>query len=210
MEILQGHVAKPSNGYDVDEMIQEKNVSINQLNLDEDLPTRNMLSALAPKQNDIKICDVINESIGNSSNRTKVNATDDILCTINNNFVNAANNKFFNSVNKEFLDKIKSLSQLNEHEVNTNVTDIDFIVNCITKNTNRVNRRTFTSTCGSPVGIYMFKVNNRNTRTRCEICSKLIIKTPERCHWRHSGLFIVNFEHISHLVLTFLLLTSSR
>ena len=26
----------------------------------------------------------------------------------------------------------------------------------------------------------MFKVNNGNTRTRCEICSKLIIKTPER------------------------------
>ena len=31
-----------------------------------------------------------------------------------------------------------------------------------------------------PVGNYMFKVNNRNTRTRCEICSKLTIKTPER------------------------------
>ena len=30
-----------------------------------------------------------------------------------------------------------------------------------------------------PVGIYMFKVNNRNTRTRCEICSKLTIKTSE-------------------------------
>ena len=42
-----------------------------------------------------------------------------------------------------------------------------------------------------PVGIYQFKVNNRNTRTRCDICSKLI----------------VNFEHISHLVLMFLLLT---
>ena len=27
---------------------------------------------------------------------------------------------------------------------------------------------------------YMFKVNNRNTRTRCEICSKLTIKAPER------------------------------
>ena len=26
----------------------------------------------------------------------------------------------------------------------------------------------------------MFKVNNRNTRTMCEICSKLTIKTPER------------------------------
>ena len=30
------------------------------------------------------------------------------------------------------------------------------------------------------VEIYMFKVNNRNTRTSCEICSKLTIKTPER------------------------------
>ena len=29
-------------------------------------------------------------------------------------------------------------------------------------------------------GIYLLKVNNRNTRTRCEICSKLTIKTPER------------------------------
>ena len=33
-----------------------------------------------------------------------------------------------------------------------------------------------------PAGIYLFKVNNRNTRTRCEICSKLTIKTPERRH----------------------------
>ena len=31
-----------------------------------------------------------------------------------------------------------------------------------------------------PVGIYIFKVNNRNTRARCEICSKLAVKTPER------------------------------
>ena len=37
----------------------------------------------------------------------------------------------------------------------------------------------------------MFKVNNKNTRKRC-------------------GVFIVNFEHISHLVLGFLLLTWSR
>ena len=34
----------------------------------------------------------------------------------------------------------------------------------------------------SPVGIYLLKVNNRNTRTRCEICSKLTTKTPERHH----------------------------
>ena len=52
-----------------------------------------------------------------------------------------------------------------------------------------------------PAGIYLRKVNNSNTRTRFEICSKLTIKR------RHSGVFIVNFEHISHLVLVLLLLT---
>ena len=31
-----------------------------------------------------------------------------------------------------------------------------------------------------PVGIYLLKVNNRNIRTRCKICSKLTIKTPKR------------------------------
>ena len=56
------------------------------------------------------------------------------------------------------------------------------------------------------IGIYLLKVNIRNTRTKCEICSKLIINTPERRHWRCFGVFIVNFEHISHLVLVFLLL----
>ena len=61
-----------------------------------------------------------------------------------------------------------------------------------------------------PAGIYLFKVNNRKTRTRCEICSKLTINTPKRRQWRRSGVFIVNFEHISHLVLVFLLLTLSR
>ena len=41
-----------------------------------------------------------------------------------------------------------------------------------------------------PTNIYLFKVNNRNTIKRCEICSKLKIKTPERrkptliCQWK--------------------------
>ena len=61
--------------------------------------------------------------------------------------------------------------------------------------------------CWYPAAIYLLKVNNRNTRTRCEICSKLTIKTPERRNWRRSGVFIVNFEHISHFLLVFLLLT---
>ena len=33
-----------------------------------------------------------------------------------------------------------------------------------------------------PVNNFLFKINNRNTRKRCEICSKLKIKTPERRH----------------------------
>ena len=56
-----------------------------------------------------------------------------------------------------------------------------------------------------PAGIYLLKVNNRSTRARCEICSKLTIKIPERRHWRRFGIFTVNFEHISPLVLVFLL-----
>ena len=48
----------------------------------------------------------------------------------------------------------------------------------------------------------MFKVNNRNTRKLCEICSKLTIKITKRY-------FIVNFEQISHLLLVFLLLNLS-
>ena len=48
------------------------------------------------------------------------------------------------------------------------------------------------------------------TREQSEIYSKLTIRTPERRHWPRSGVFIVNFEHISHLLLVFLLLTLSR
>ena len=36
--------------------------------------------------------------------------------------------------------------------------------------------------CLNPSGNYMFKVNNRNTRTTCDMCSKLTTKTPEQCH----------------------------
>ena len=46
------------------------------------------------------------------------------------------------------------------------------------------------------VGIYLLQVNNRNTRPRCEICSKLTIKAPPYftpC----SSVSIVNFEHVN-------------
>ena len=38
--------------------------------------------------------------------------------------------------------------------------------------------------CYFQVNICLLKLKSRNTRTRCEICSKLAIKTPGRCHWR--------------------------
>ena len=33
-----------------------------------------------------------------------------------------------------------------------------------------------------PANVHLFKVNNRNNRKRCKICSKLTIKIPERRH----------------------------
>ena len=45
--------------------------------------------------------------------------------------------------------------------------------------------------------MYLFKVSKRNTRKRCEICSELTIKTPERRNWRLSGVFIVDFEQVN-------------
>ena len=48
--------------------------------------------------------------------------------------------------------------------------------------------------------------NNKNTGARCEVCSKLIINNQNDA-WRLSGVFIVYFEHVPHLVLVFLLLT---
>ena len=61
-------------------------------------------------------------------------------------------------------------------------------------NDKRITQKSLKLKIGYPAGIYLLKVNSRNTRTRCEICSKLTIK-------------IANFQHISHPALVFLLLT---
>ena len=57
-----------------------------------------------------------------------------------------------------------------------------------------------------PESIFLFKVNNENTRTICEIRSRLTIMTLELRQWRRFGVFIVSFELIS-LSLVFPLLT---
>ena len=58
--------------------------------------------------------------------------------------------------------------------------------------------------------IYLFKVNHGKNRKRFEICSNLTIKTPERRNWRRSGVFIVNFEHNSHIFHVFSLLLATQ
>ena len=62
--------------------------------------------------------------------------------------------------------------------------------------------------CLIPDDTFLFKGNNRNTRTMCKTCSKLTITTREQ--HRDSVALIVNFEHISHIVLLFSLLTLNK
>ena len=51
-----------------------------------------------------------------------------------------------------------------------------------------------------PAGIYLFKVNNGNTRAMCKICSKIAIKTPGR----HRNLFKINNKDTRTKSMTFL------
>ena len=49
----------------------------------------------------------------------------------------------------------------------------------------------------------MFKLNNKDK-------TKTTTKPPEQRQWRRSGVFIVTFEHVSHVFLEFVLLTLNR
>ena len=56
----------------------------------------------------------------------------------------------------------------------------------------------------------MSKVNNESTRTVTETYLKLTIEISERHQWRRSGVFIANFEQISHIALVISLLTLNK
>ena len=55
----------------------------------------------------------------------------------------------------------------------------------------------------NPVNIYLFKVDNKSTIKRCEICSALTIKAPELRHWLwtyftpFSSVSVVNFKQVN-------------
>ena len=59
---------------------------------------------------------------------------------------------------------------------------------------------------GSPTIIYLLKVSSINTRKNGKICSKLPLKTLKQ----RSTISNVDVEHISHLLLLFLMLTLSK
>ena len=48
-----------------------------------------------------------------------------------------------------------------------------------------------------PANIYLFRVNNRNTRKKREICSKLAITTSEQHHCRHFGVLLLSLSSVS-------------
>ena len=48
------------------------------------------------------------------------------------------------------------------------------------KNREKILNSMTSNSMNLPANIYLFKVNNRNTRERCKICSKLIIKTSKQ------------------------------
>ena len=52
----------------------------------------------------------------------------------------------------------------------------------------------------------MFDLDQKVSLESFQLCL-LTIKTPDRHQWRRSDVFIINFEHIQHLALVFLLVT---
>ena len=51
--------------------------------------------------------------------------------------------------------------------------------------------------------IYMFKVNNRNIRTNCEICSKSRAKTPDRLNSDFAEMLVKNV--LNNLIIKYIL-----
>ena len=60
-----------------------------------------------------------------------------------------------------------------------------------------------------PANIYLLKVINRNTRKKERNMFKVNNRNTRTTSCR-SGVFVVNFEHISHIFLVFLLLPWNR
>ena len=60
------------------------------------------------------------------------------------------------------------------------------------------------------ISLLAFSFSNGNTKARCKIFSKLTRKNSQWSQWRCFGVFIVNFEQRSHLILVLLLLSLNK
>ena len=54
---------------------------------------------------------------------------------------------------------------------------------------------TFSTFLFCPVGIYLFKVNNRKNSKICKICLKLTVKTPNNV--MDDGISLVNYSQVN-------------
>ena len=89
---------------------------------------------------------------------------------------------FFKNLNKEFGNILKinrAFDWQNNWEITFLAAD-DWNTDLYTKHSAYFLRETTIKNCKYPVGICLLEVNNKSTKTSCEICSKLTIKTPER------------------------------
>ena len=73
-----------------------------------------------------------------------------------------------------------------------------------------VNSSFFLLNIFNPANICLLKVNDKNTRKTCGICSELTIKTSEWYYWYCSSVFSVNSAQVSHVILAFLFLTLNK
>ena len=73
----------------------------------------------------------------------------------------------------------------------------------------RVCRRT-NQACMQPSRYLLVQNQQWKHQTMYGIFSKLTINTPEWSHWRRSGIFVLNFQQISHFAFMFSLFTSTN
>ena len=80
------------------------------------------------------------------------------------------------------------------------------VLNRVTTRVRKSKTNTFDESI-NPAGIFLLKVNDRNTRIRCEICSKLTIKTLKR---RQQIVYFRSFQMVSDCFSLLLTLLGTR
>ena len=130
-----------------------------------------------------------------------------MLCNTSVNTVITLNNGYFEERNFISKNNFVNLTKLYSQKINW----FPFIRNNLFLSEVLTSSSTiFIFSHKNPSNNYLLKIDSRNTRKRCEICSKLTIKIPEQRQWRCSSVFLVNLEHISHSFSTAFVVNSEQ